>query len=314
MSTSATVFGLDVSADARLSFLSGSRASATGRELVLSVSSNPLAESATWPDSAELVCDQRGADGDVVFRIWAHPTAGFKVLAPAYGAHLVSADGTRLLCAPEGHPPEVWQRFLVAQVLPFAALLRGLEVFHASAVVRDRAAILLMGPSRSGKTSVAIQLCRSGAGFLADDVVAVERIEQRLLCHAGTPIAGVEHDEARRLAQTGQPTSPKDVVATNARELLVRMRAPCGSADLGTVFMIDRRDSGSGDPQFEPLTEAQPLLGGTFNTVVTSPDRLRCLLEICALASRLRVERVLVTPATDATGLAEAIERHIDGS
>ena len=48
----------------------------------------------------------------------------------------------------------------------------GEYVFHASAVVRDGSAIVLTGPSESGKTTIALELCRKyGFSFYANDVV-----------------------------------------------------------------------------------------------------------------------------------------------
>ena len=85
-------------------------------------------------------------------------------------------------------------------MLPFAALLQGLEVFHASAVVQGGEAIALLGPSRAGKTSLALELCARGASFLADDVLALETREDALFAHPGSPVAGValEHERGRR--------------------------------------------------------------------------------------------------------------------
>ena len=57
----------------------------------------------------------------MIFRIEAHPEAGYLLSGREQGAHLLSADGRQLRCAPEGSPDNVWQRLLIAQVLPFAA-------------------------------------------------------------------------------------------------------------------------------------------------------------------------------------------------
>ena len=57
----------------------------------------------------------------------------------------------------------LWQRFLVGQVLPFAALLQGLEVFHASAVVLGDRVVAIVGGSGGGKTSVGLNLVLAGS-------------------------------------------------------------------------------------------------------------------------------------------------------
>ncbi len=362
--TRSTVFGLDVRADVPLSFLARAPARPTGRTFDISVSAAPaplpahaeqraqpahpqLPAAPGWPDSAELVCDQRERDGTVSFRIESAPDAGYLIWGPAYGSHLLSPDGRRVLCMPEGRPEGTWQRLLIAQVLPFAALLRGLEVFHASAVVTEGGAVAFVGPSRSGKTSVALELCRLGAGFLADDVLAVEQAEGRLLGQPGTPVAGLDHAEAQRLDEQfvgGVPgqsledtpqqrpgdaprRSPgeapqqnpggapwQEVVAINARERLVRMRGAAEPAPLAALFFLDRRPDGPSRPRFEPAADARALLSATFNSVLTGPERLRGMLDICARAARGRVERVLVGPKVNTAQLASAIERRLGSS
>ncbi|HEV3321194.1 MAG TPA: hypothetical protein VG147_03275 [Solirubrobacteraceae bacterium] len=308
--SSATVFGLDVSADAQLPFLQHAPAAPTGRGFAISVAAGQSAAVLGWPDSAELVCDQRAPDGTVNFRIEAHPEAGYLIWGPTWGSHLISADGRSVVCATGDCAQDAWQRLLIAQVLPFAAVLHGLEVFHAGAVVRAGSAIALIGPSRAGKTSVALELCRRGASFLTDDVLAVERSGEELLGHPGTPVAGLDHAEAQRLAHVGE-AQREEIVAVNAREQLVRMRGAAEPAPLEALFILDRRGDAASEPRFEAAADPQLLLAATFNSVLTAPARLRELLDICALAARRRVERIVAGPEVDATQLAVAIEQRL---
>jgi hypothetical protein len=305
----ATAFGLDVRSEIPLPFLSGSTAKPTGRVLEISGQDDGTAK-LDWPEHAELVCDERQPDGSVVFRIEAHPEAGYLISGPQYGAFLLSADGQRLQCAFAGFPDGAWQRLLIAQVLPFAALLRGLEIIHASAVVTEQGAVAFVGPSRAGKTSLALELCRRGAGFLTDDVLALERVEEDLLGHPGTPVAGVDHAEARRLEQT-EGRRRQEIVAINSREQIVRMRGAVEPTPLAALFFLDRHRDASSEPRFEPTTDPQPLFAATFNTVLTTPSRLRGLLEVCALAARRRVERVAFGHGVDASQLAVAVEQRL---
>jgi hypothetical protein len=312
----ATVFGLDVATDVDLPFLSRPPAQApaapTGRTLDLSVAGadSPAPD---WPDSAELVCDERQPDGAVNFRIEAHPEAGYLLWGPDYGRHLVSPDGARVLCLPGDCAADAWQRLLIAQVLPFAALLHGLEILHASAVVHGGGAIAFVGPSGAGKTSVALELCRRGASFLADDVLALERTGGDLLAHPGTPLAGLDHAEARRLTQV-DAAQPGEIVAVNDRERLVRMHGAAGPTPLAALFFVDRRPDARGEPRFEPAADPQLLLAATFNSVLRTPRRLRELLEVCALIADRRVERIAIGSDVDAAQLAAAIERRLGGA
>jgi hypothetical protein len=317
MAYAATVFGLDVICEQPMAFLESARARPTGRTLELAIASTGGRDVLQWPDSAETVCDQRERNGNVIFRIEAHPEDGYLIWGPTCGSHLLSPDGRRGVCAPDSSPERAWQRLLVAQVLPFAAVLNGLEVFHAGAVVKDGGAVLLMGPSGAGKTSLALALCARGAVFLADDVVAVEQIENELLCHPGAPVAGVEHGEAQRLQEAANHSAQDhdhEVLAVNGRERLVRMGGAAAPAPLRAVFVLDRRAGASREPHFETILHSQPLLASTFNTVLTPAARLRSLLDICALAARRQVERVTVGSDVDATQLAAAIEQRLEAA
>jgi hypothetical protein len=310
--TVATAFGLDIRSRLRLSFLEGAHAVKTGRTLEIEQHANDVV-SLGWPDSVRLVCDQRDLEGEVLFRIEEHAEAGYRVWGPGHGAHLLSRDGRRLGCDPADSPQGAWQRLVIAQALPFAALLQGLEVFHASAVSHNGQAIATVGPSGAGKTSVALELCRLGAEFLADDVLALEIDGERLLAHPGTQLAGLDHAEAERLAGAGVPRL-EPVVVVNERERLVRMSGALGPAPLAALFFLDRRPDGPEQPRFEPVPDAQWLLSATFNFVLSTPERLQRLLEVCALAARCRVERIHAGPSASATDLAQAIARRLDGA
>jgi hypothetical protein len=308
LDTNTTAFGLDIEATTRLSFLSGSSAVPTGRALSLSVHPNESAR-ARWPSDGALICDEIRPNGEVNFRIESHADAGYLISGPEYGAHLLSTDGHHLSCFPEAQPAGAWQRLLVAQVLPFAALLRGLEVFHASAVVRKGQAVAFLGPSRSGKTSLALELCDRGASFFADDVLALEIRDGTLVANPGSPIAGVAREQRWDVGEEHHPAG--HVLAVNARERVVRMRGAAEPAPLSALFFIDRRADGPQTPSFEATADAQLLLAATFNFVLATPERLQRLLEVCALAARLRVELIAAGPTTGVPELADAIQRRL---
>src|SRR5262249_37777024 len=150
-----------------------------------------------------------------------------------------------------------WQRLLVAQALPFAAVLQGLEVLHASAVATGPGAVALAGPSGSGKTSVALELCRRGARFLADDVVALEPGAD-LSVHPGTAGAGGDRAEAERRSAQGVASGER--LAADGRETVERVEPSGEPAPLRAIFLLERRPSGPTEVTFEPLADAGSLL------------------------------------------------------
>ncbi len=303
-----TVFGLDVQSDRPLSFLEPAEAGPTGRGLELALLEAP--EAIGWPAGAELISDQRKPGGSVNFQIESDVESGFRIWGPEYGTSVISADGKKLLGAVGGGRDEAWQRLLVAQALPFAAVLQGLEVLHASAVATEGGAVALSGHSGSGKTSLALELCRRGAGFLADDVLAIERVDGQLVAHPGAPMAGIDHGEAERLSAAGGTARP-EVLATDHREQVARVLTVPTPLPLRTLFFLERHPDGPAQPRFEVAGDAQALLSATFNLVLTGAGRLERLLDACALLAGCRVERIVCGPPVGVVELADAVEKRI---
>lgn len=306
-SSRVTMFGLDVCLDRSLPLLTGATAAATGRRVELSV---PATEAELgWPPGATRISDQRAPDGEVLFQI-ERGEPGHRIAGPRYGTAIVSPGASRVWGSPGAGGMDDWQRLLVAQVLPFLAVLRGLEVFHASAVAVDDGAVAFLGPSGAGKTSVAMALCRLGATFLADDVLSLERDGRRLLGHPGAPVAGIDSEEVERLKGL-HSFDFGPVLASSQREAMVPVRPHDAPLPLTAIFVLDRRPRGPSAPRFERLVEPRVLLAATFNLVLLEQARLEALLDVCALAAEGLVERVVVGPATDASALAEALAERI---
>lgn len=307
--TRTTAFGLDIRADRALPFLQGGSTRATGRRLDLMTRRH--AEQLDWPRVADLISDERDRSGAVVFQIERAPV-GYRIVGPRYGSAIVASDGGAIIAAPGSGGGAAWQRLLIAQALPFAAALRGLEVFHASAVAIDGEAVALLGRSGAGKTSVAMALAAHGAAFLTDDVLSIEPIDGRLLAHCGPPFAGVATSESERLRKLGRLPAER-VIAEDQREVILRISPRADPTPLRAMFILDRRADGPRSPHFEPLSDARELLSATFNLLLLEPGRLRSLLDVCALAAAGHVERARVGPATDATALAAAVLERIAG-
>jgi hypothetical protein len=300
------MFGLDLQVPGSLTWLAESGTSATGRAVDLSVGSE--ADSECLKD-ATTISDERTEDGGVLFRI-TRGDGGYGFSGPRYGSAIVSPRASRVWGEPGDGGMGDWQRFLVAQVLPFAAVLQGLEVFHASAVAVDGRAVAFLGASGAGKTSIAIALCRLGASFLTDDVLAIERDGERLLAHPGAPLAGIASEEVERL-RSRQSLDHGTVLSSDSREAMVRVAPQRDAVPLNAIFVLDRRSEAPPEPRFEPVVEPQVLLSATFNLVLLDGRRLEALLDVCSLAADGMVERVVVGRETDASTLAEALAERI---
>lgn len=77
------------------------------------------------------------------------------------------------------------------------------ETLHASCVAIDGRAVLIEGPSGSGKSDLALRLIDRGATLVSDDYTIVRRIAGRLMASAPPNIAGLI--EARGLGLVSMP-------------------------------------------------------------------------------------------------------------
>jgi hypothetical protein len=234
---------------------------------------------------------------------------GYRLYARYFGLALISPDGERTLCAPPGVAAWRWQRFLVGRVLPWVALLRGREVFHASAVrVGDRA-IAFAGPTGGGKTSLALRLVLRGAGFLTDDVLALEaRADGSVMAHPGASILSVRPGEKAALGR-GDLRRLGRVLGISGKTYVALDRESDPLPLGGLYFLTPRPGEGT---RVEPAgVDTRALLGSSFVVSVSTPARLARQLDVCArLAEAVPLFRAHVDPADGSDALATTVLDH----
>jgi hypothetical protein len=62
-----------------------------------------------------------------------------------------------------------WRTVVFPILLTIVGASIGIAELHCSCVVKERAGLLLVGPGRSGKSTLAVALAQAGVGFLSDD-------------------------------------------------------------------------------------------------------------------------------------------------
>ena len=65
------------------------------------------------------------------------------------------------------------------------------QIFHASCVVVDDRAALIVGPSNSGKSALALELMARGASLVSDDQTILSREASHLIAKAPLELCGV---------------------------------------------------------------------------------------------------------------------------
>lgn len=95
---------------------------------------------------------------------------------------------------------------------------------HATCLSWRNGGILLIGPSGSGKSDLALRMIRSGAVLVADDRVIVHAHKERLIARPPSRLAGKM--EVRGLGIIPMPHKPQDHV-----EVIIEMAAHRGGVD-----------------------------------------------------------------------------------
>jgi hypothetical protein len=305
-------FGLDVESAFEIEGLGeADPRAAPGRRVTVELGSAGEVAAAPGAANATRIAEAPGPDGRPAATFDSLPGGGFVARADEFGVAWVSAGGDEVVCAPPDLPAWRWQRFLTGQVLPFAAVLQGLEVFHAAAVVVDGRAIAVLAGSGVGKTSLGLNLALRGLPFLNDDVLVLERDELGgVVAHPGAGVANVRRDGSG-LAERVRDAGLGGPLGSTEHETRVTVRRHERSVPLGVVFHVQRTGSGDG-ATIAPLSPVDPrvLLGGTFNLALRDPERLERQLDVCGrIADSCRIFSVDCPPAVDAAALAEDLHR-----
>jgi hypothetical protein len=260
----------------------------------------------------DTLLERRHADGSLGMRV-ARLDWGYLIEAPRHGTFRVAYDGSRVECDRLAEPLWRWHRPLCAQALPLAATLRGLELFHASAVALGQRAVAFVAESGTGKTSLAIALSARGGALLTDDVLALESTAHGVLAHVGVPMANVAADQLALLAPSernriGVPIGTSDKVHVEV------LNMSTGPMPLRAIYFLAR----SAEVERLAIEPARPpdpreLLGATFMPHIVTRARLMTQLATCAqIAEVVPVFRLSVPARLTAAELACEVERHVE--
>lgn len=304
-----SAFGLTLRSEFPLPGLEPGDGAATGeRGIALALSDGP----ADPFDGAERLQEWHYPDGTLGLTIDRDDERGYRFYLYGAGVFVLAADGSRarMHLDPAFEDAWDWRRYLIGQVLPFAALLHGLEVFHASAVEIDGGAVLLLGGSGLGKSTLALNLHLGGTGFLADDSVAIEARGNQLLAHPAVATAKVR-EGARDLLREDERGALREVVVSDEHETRYRVQTPSGPLPLRAVCMLELGEEPGTLEAAEGKADPWELLGSTFNDIVRDPTRLQGQLDLCSrIAEDVPCLRVQVGPQPGANA-ADTLAAHL---
>ena len=196
------------------------------------------------------------------------------------GQFLISPDGCRIAgrqC--EQAHPESFQVYLLGQALSYALVKVGFEPLHATAIVVDEKAAILLGSSDLGKSSLAACFLAAGYRLLTDDLLILRPSSRGVIAYPGPPRIKLLPRSARRFLPemaggvAMNPGSSKLILPLD-RDRSVRAPVP-----LKAIYALLPAASRSRQPAIRiavmPRRESFiALVKHTFNYRIVNPARL----------------------------------------
>jgi len=272
-----------------------------------------------WDGGAERIFEPTYPDGQTRFTV-DRAEHDYRLWFTGFGRYLVARDGSTIGCEPAdpadpadpapagaGHGlHDRHERFLFAQALPLASVLRGFQPLHASAVCGGSGVAAFLGGSGAGKTSLASRLVLRGAGFVTDDVLALEPGHDAPLAHPGPPFMAVPNGD-RALLGAG---SRLGAAVGTSDKLHASPPPPGRPLPLRVVFHLER----GGELELTPLIagDAERLLATAFAPYLMTSDRLLRHLQIAEQISSTVAQFRLQVPRTgEFDAVLEAVEARL---
>jgi hypothetical protein len=136
---------------------------------------------------------------DVVF--WYHDLARFYCDVSAPRAEIV-------VDAQPSVPAPTIRHLLIDNVIPHLIARSGAPVLHGAGVVVDGQALVILGKSAVGKSTLSVAFARTGGALIADDTVVIDSTSRGLVAQPGYPSARLSKRTARALLGDGEDGRP----------------------------------------------------------------------------------------------------------
>jgi hypothetical protein len=161
--------------------------------------------------------------------------------------------------------------YLLGPIIGLILRLRGLTSLHASAVEIDGRAVVFTGPAGAGKSTLAGAFAVAGLRVMADDTVAIRRVDGQWTASAGYPRLRLWPEAAEALMARGGPSGflPPGVSGSTSRyhlDLLSPGRTFCGATlPLGAVYLLGGATADNA-PAATPVAPAEAVMALVANS------------------------------------------------
>jgi hypothetical protein len=197
------------------------------------------------------------------------------------GEFLVSCNGGRITCRRATQASmESFQVYLLGQALSFGLVKRGFEPLHATALAIDGEALVLLGDSGFGKSSLAACFLAAGHRLLTDDLLLLQPSGNGFDGYPGPPRIKLFPGIARRYLGSAADGVPMN---SESRKLVVPLHQHQSSQQALPVRAVyalapPRESRQARHIRIEPLSRREAfvvLLSNTFNYLIVDAHRLQ---------------------------------------
>jgi hypothetical protein len=196
------------------------------------------------------------------------PIKGLFDLSLDNGDHVFDfPDGVQVVVAPDARLIELsWpaaftsdyaSTYLMNVVMSFVMRIRGHATLHASAVLIDGAAVVFLGVSGAGKSTIAAMLAQRGFPVITEDVTAIVDRGTKFDVVSAHPRVRLWPDVATLLFGSAEAL-PLIANAEWKRYYDVSDRFAHGTFEIAAIYSIDDRTNRP--PRVEPLEGSEALL------------------------------------------------------
>lgn len=235
------------------------------------------------------------------------------LLWPNLFEFIISADGQqiwgRIL---QSGSLEMFQTYLLGQVISFSLIKRGVEPIHSTAIVIDGEAVAFLGDSGYGKSTLAGAFLQAGFKLLTDDILVINNHQQVFMAHPGPPRIKLFPTVAKILLDENIIGSKMNPDTTKLVLPLPPEQSSQNAVPISRIYAIEppNLESPSDSIAIHPLSQRQAcmkLIENTYNTVSVGLDRQKQLLNSSSqLATGLSIKSL--SYPRDLSRLTEVIE------
>ena len=201
----------------------------------------------TFPDGTVWTCFYRN-DGD------------YRLRFPDLADFEVSGNGDTVRCWPvPGISEYTVEHLYLNQVLPLVLGKQGKLVFHASAIETGSGALVFMGVSGRGKSTLAASFATHGFRFLTDDGLLLEEKKGRYQVQPSHPSIRLWQDSQEALVAEDAAIAPPVQHTSKARFLAGEDMAFCGEArPLQRIYFLGEGTASA--VEFQPMVPSEALI------------------------------------------------------